>query len=232
MKIAIMQPYIFPYIGYFQLIHSVDKFVFLDNVNFIKKGWINRNRLMINKNVSFFTIPCKNISQNKKINEINIDWESNFLDKMLRTIEFNYKKAPFFNTIIQLIFSVFEKKYSKISQLAIESVIKFCNYLEMSREFIIASEKNDYNHNLKSADRLIDIAQKENCKTYINAIGGLSLYNKDYFSKKSIDLYFLKTNLNENFDKNNYISFLSIIDLAMFNSVDKIKFLLQQYELI
>ncbi len=84
MKIAIMQPYFLPYIGYFQLINAVDKFVFLDNVNFIKKGWINRNRLRIQEKEWLFSVPCKDLSQNKKICEIEVNWNTNFTEKFLK----------------------------------------------------------------------------------------------------------------------------------------------------
>ncbi|HOK13863.1 MAG TPA: WbqC family protein [Candidatus Kapabacteria bacterium] len=232
MKIAIMQPYAFPYIGYFQLIHSVDKFIFLDNVNFIKKGWINRNRIVANGNEYYFTIPCKSISQNKLICETIIDWESDFFGKFIKTLHYNYKHSPYFNNVIEIILKVLENEPIKISELAISSILEFCKYIGLERDFKISSSQTNYQNELKGADRLIDIAKKENCLTYINAIGGVDLYSKEYFEKKSLKLYFLKTNLIENFDQNCYISFYSIIDLAMYNSPKTIANYLEQYELI
>ena len=70
MKLAIMQPYLFPYLGYFQLIAAVDKFVFYDDVNFIKNGWINRNRLLISGKVNYITIPLSGASSFLKINQV------------------------------------------------------------------------------------------------------------------------------------------------------------------
>jgi len=232
MKIAIMQPYFLPYIGYFQLINAVDKFVFLDNVNFIKKGWINRNRLRIQEKEWLFSVPCKDLSQNKKICEIEVNWNTNFTEKFLKTLKINYNKAPFYHSVFDLVNKILSFKHKTISQLAINSILEFCNYLDLQKEFIVASTKENYSQDLKSADRLIDIAYKENSSTYINAIGGVKLYDKAYFKQKSIDLYFLKTKLNENYDKNHYISFFSIIDLAMYNSPDEIRNYLEQYELI
>ncbi len=95
-KIAVMQPYFFPYIGYFQLINSVDKFVILDDVNYIKKGWINRNYILVNSKPCLFTIPLVKPSQNKLINETEIAFESNWKKKFLKTIETGYAKAPIF----------------------------------------------------------------------------------------------------------------------------------------
>ncbi|MEJ5244582.1 MAG: WbqC family protein [Bacteroidota bacterium] len=232
MKIAIMQPYTFPYIGYFQLINAVDKFVFLDNVNFIKKGWVNRNRIIVNSNEYFFTIPCKNVSQNKLICETIIDWESGFFEKFFKTLQYSYKHSPYFVKVFEVINKIFEEKPATISELAISSITEFCQYIKLEREFKIASEQTNYRTDLKGADRLIDIAKKENCCTYINAIGGINLYSKEYFEKESVKLYFIKTNLIENFDQNRYISFYSIIDLAMNNSPQRIASYLEQYELI
>lgn len=232
MKIAIMQPYLFPYIGYFQLIYAVDKFVFLDDVNFIKKGWINRNRLRLQNKEWLFSIPCKNISQNNQICDTMVDWETNFTEKFLKTLQMNYSKAPFYQPVFDLVKKILSYKHKTISLLAISSILEFCDYFDLQKEFKIASNEGNYSRNLKSADRLIDIVQKENCSIYVNAIGGINLYDKTYFKQKSVDLYFLKTKLNENYDKNHYISFFSIIDLAMYNSIDKIKNYLEQYELI
>ena len=84
MKLAIMQPYIFPYLGYFQLLNSVDHFVFYDDVNFIKGGWVNRNQLLINNQNKFFTVPLKKIISFTPINEVEIhkklypNWRSKF----------------------------------------------------------------------------------------------------------------------------------------------------------
>ncbi len=86
MKIAIMQPYIFPYIGYFQLIHAADVFVFYDDVNYINRGWINRNRILLNGKDQLFTIPCKEASQNKLIKDIEVLADKKAFQKMLTTM--------------------------------------------------------------------------------------------------------------------------------------------------
>ncbi|KXK47281.1 MAG: WbqC-like family protein [Bacteroidetes bacterium OLB10] len=95
MTVAIMQPYYMPYIGYFQMINAVDSFVFYDDVNFINRGWVNRNRILVNNEPSYITIPLLKASQNKLINEIEINYDKNF-DKITKTIQLNYKKSPFF----------------------------------------------------------------------------------------------------------------------------------------
>lgn len=228
-----MQPYFFPYIAYFQLINAVDKFVFYDDVNFIKQGWINRNKILNNGKEFLITIPCCNISSFKKINEIEIDKNNKRIIKLLRTIETVYYKAPFFKEIFGLINSLFNKDIKIISELAIESVVSVSNYLNVRAEFILSSEKHSDSLGLDKADRLIKIAEKENADTYINPIGGIALYDKKYFAKYGIQLYFLKSkNITYKQFNNNLVPWLSIIDVIMFNHPDKIREMLKDYELI
>src|SRR5690554_5438915 len=124
MRIAVMQPYLFPYIGYFQLIQAVDKFVFYDDVNFIKKGWINRNRILINNKDLSFSVPLNKVSQNKTINEtfLNLDTFEEWKEKFIKTIGQNYKKAPYFDGVSEVINNILNTKCNTISDLAIESV--------------------------------------------------------------------------------------------------------------
>jgi len=228
-----MQPYFFPYIGYFQLINAVDKFVFYDDVNFIKQGWINRNKILNNGKEFLITVPCCNISSFKKINEIEIDKNNKRIIKLLRTIETVYCKAPFFKEIFGLINSLFNKDIKIISELAIESLVSVSNYLNVQAEFILSSEKHSDSLGLDKADRLIKIAEKENNDTYINPIGGIALYDKKYFAKYGIQLYFLKSkNITYKQFNNNFVPWLSIVDVIMFNHPDKIREMLKDYELI
>ena len=113
-SVAVMQPYVFPFIGYFQLINSVDHFVFYDDVNFMKKGWINRNRIVINKNDFQFTISLEKISQFRKIKEIKVLSDN----KLLKRIEQAYKKAPYFDEVYPLLKNILEIQSESIAHLA------------------------------------------------------------------------------------------------------------------
>lgn len=233
-KIAIMQPYIFPYIGYFQLIAAVDKFVLYDDVNFIKKGWINRNRILVNGSDYVFTVPLQKISQNNLIfetyikNDVYNEWKSKFL----QTVELNYKKAPEFIKVYSMLTSFFETEYVSISKMAIESIKLVCNYLEINTEFIVSSESYD-NKGMERQERLIDICKKEQQNYYINALGGQELYKKADFLNQGIKLKFINSSpiqykqLNKEF-----VPYLSIIDVLMFNSIADVNLMLKQYELI
>lgn len=230
-KIAIMQPYIFPYLGYFQLINAVDEFVFYDDVNFIKRGWINRNRILYNNHEKLITFPCIKPSQNKLIKDIVIDLKQKEYSNLIETLKQAYNKAPFFHKIYPMIESILNSKVDTISDLAIKSVSVFCDFLEIDTELKISSV--DYSDSVgeKRVERLVNITKKSNSYDYINALGGKMLYDKSEFKNKGINLYFLKPNLKEynQFEGNNFVSGLSMIDIMMFNDLNVIKGMLENY---
>lgn len=234
MKTAIMQPYIFPYIGYFQLINSVDNFVFYDDVNYIKRDWINRNQILVNNHAQYFTVPVIKASQNKLINQVHIDKSSKDYNNILTTIKNNYKKAPFYNSVIHIIENILENHSNlSISALAIESVLKVLEYLEINKKTFISSKHFSESKGLEKADRLIRITKESGANYYINAIGGAEIYSKDYFNSHEIELSFLKAKYihYKQFD-NEYLPWLSIIDILMFNSREDVLKMFNQYELV
>lgn len=235
MKVAVMQPYIFPYLGYFQLINAVDTFVFYDDVNFIKQGWINRNKILINGQENLFTIPIKKASSFELINQTELHpviykkWKNKFL----KGLEQSYKKAPFFSDIFPVIENLFDKNYNTISDLSMVSIKIFANYLVLETKFEISSEKFSDTRELDRTKRLQIINKSLQASTYINAIGGRELYNKEDFKQDNIDLKFLKPELKayKQFD-NNFISGLSIIDVLMFNSKEEVRAMCDNYTLV
>lgn len=234
MKLAIMQPYLFPYIGYFQLINAVDKFIFYDDVNYIKKGWINKNKIIVNKKEYPFAVPLTKVSQNVEIKETYINRElfEGWKIKFLQTLTQNYKKAPHFNEIYFLINRVLENDSENISNLAIHSVKSVAHYLDIDTEFSISS-KSFRNKELERQDRLIQICKIENATNYINALGGQELYTKDAFLKEGVNLHFLQpTAVKYKQFSTEFVPWLSIIDILMFNSVKQIKDMMNQYTLL
>lgn len=230
MKIAIMQPYLFPYIGYFQLINAVDKFILLDDVNYIIRGWINRNRILVNGKEHLFSAPVKKASQNKKIAECEVvdgPWKG----RLIKTLEFAYKKAPYYYQSTELVEECLNYPENNLSKWLTHQIKLICIYLQIP--CVISNSNNDYNNtHLKGQDRLIDICRIELADSYLNPIGGVSLYDKNTFKNNGIKLNFLRTN---NFIYNQlkpgFIKDLSIIDVLMFNSRDEIKNLLTKFEL-
>ena len=231
MKIAVMQPYIFPYIGYFQMVNAVDEFVFYDDVNFIKQGWINRNRILTSNKDFLFTVPLKNASSFTPINEtlINAEHFEKWKLKFLQTIEQSYKKSPYSNDVMMLLKNIFNQEYVSISELAIKSVQEVSSYLKLNTKFIIASEKYQ-NKSLERQERLIDICKIEKANHYINALGGQELYKKEEFLKEGIRLDFIKTlPIDYKQFNNEFVPWLSIIDVLMFNSKEEVKAMLDNY---
>jgi WbqC-like protein family len=232
MKIAIMQPYIFPYIGYFQLINTVDKFILYDDVNFINKGWINRNNVLINNKESLFTIPLKEASQNKLINEIEILQDGKWQNKFLKTIEQSYKKSPQFQVVFPIIQEIINSPETNISSLIYFSTNKICEYLGIKTEIIKSSSVYN-NANLKAQDRILDICKLNQATQYINPQGGIELYDKVIFDNNKIKLNFLKSNSVKYSQYNSdFIPYLSIIDVLMFNTKAQINDHLVSFELI
>ena len=235
MKLAIMQPYLFPYIGYFQLVAAVNKFVIYDDVNFIKGGWINRNNILINKKSNLFTVPLNKASSNTLINEttINLKFYNIWKVKFLRSIEQSYKKSPYFTDVYNLIENVLEiNENDLISELAVNSIKNVCDYLQLDTEICETSE--NYNNKIKSGqERVLDICGIEKASQYINPIGGIELYSKKTFKENGIVLNFIKSKpiIYTQFD-NDFSPWLSIIDVLMFNSVSEVNKMVNQYELV
>lgn len=234
MKLAIMQPYFMPYIGYFQLIKIVDKFIFYDDVTFIKQGWINRNRILINNQAKMFSIPLSNASSHVLIKDVLISeiayqkWKKSFLN----SIFFSYKKAKNYSKIYALIEKILEKKPETISELAIKSVVEVAQYLDLRTEFEICSDvySNTY---LSGQNRVLDICINEKAITYINPVGGMELYSKSVFQEKNIELFFIKANKSvyPQFSEE-FVPFLSIIDVLMFNDLEDIHKQLDNFTLL
>jgi hypothetical protein len=232
MKVAIMQPYFLPYISYFQLINAVDVFVIYDDVNYIKKGWINRNTILLNGKGFLFNIPLQEMSQNKAINQIHIEENSKWKKKLLKTITLSYKKAPFFAEVFPIIENIIEQEEKNLAKFITYSLTEICNFLSIKTNIVISSDI-EKNNNLKGQHKIIEICKKVRGDNYINAIGGVVLYDKDVFLKCDISLSYIKSNtiIYSQF-KNEFIPWLSIIDIMMFNSAKQIKNFLSQYDLI
>ncbi len=232
MKIGIMQPYFMPYIGYWQLMNAVDKYVIYDDVNFIKGGWINRNNILLNGTSKFFNIQMNGASSFKLINQININNNQININKNLRTIYMAYHKAPYFYVVYPIIEKILKYDSENLSDYIINSIKVIAEYLRITSEIIVSSTMKK-NNELKGEDKVIEICKLLNATEYYNAIGGIDLYSFENFRKNNIKLIFLKTNdiIYKQFD-DNFIKNLSIIDVMMFNSRENLIKLLNDYSLI
>lgn len=236
-KVAIMQPYLFPYLGYFQLIELVDTFVFYDDVNFIKQGWINRNRILVSTKPMYFTVPLANASSNSKIRDtlIHKNLFEKWKVKFLRTLVQSYSKAPYVIPVKALVENVFyDKNASSIGDLAKGSIVEVRNYLGLTNTTIIESSFKYGNSHLSGEKRVVDIVKAESGNRYINPIGGLELYKKQHFADEGLFLSFLQSRATpyDQFIDSSFIPNLSILDMLMFNSKDTVKSMLAEFELL
>jgi hypothetical protein len=231
MKVAIMQPYFFPYIGYFQLIAAVDKFIIYDDVNFINRGWINRNNILINGKAGLISVPLSGASQNKRIKDIVPTNDNKWSIKILKTIQQNYRKAKYFSTVYGMLEKIFNTNVSNISEFNYMGIKSVCDYLGIATTIVPSSEMFA-NSELKGQYRILDICKKENTHHYINPTGGMELYNREVFTKEGISLSFIKSELPpyKQFTPD-FTPALSIIDVLMFCDINDIKFQLKKFRL-
>ncbi|WP_421921684.1 WbqC family protein [Marinobacter salarius] len=229
MNVAVMQPYLFPYIGYFQLISASDLFLLFDDVAFIKRGYINRNTILLDGQPFRFTVPVPGASQNKMIEELSY---SDDVQKVLKSISQSYSKSPYFNEVYPIIESVLCQEDRSIASLCLESYQRIFSYLGYKKRFVKTSAL-DYCRNQTAEDRIIDLCKKYDATSYINPIGGVDLYSIDHFKNAGLDLRFLKPELVEySQPTTKFVPGLSIIDVLMNCSQTEVNSLLSQYELV
>jgi hypothetical protein len=232
MKLGIMQPYFFPYIGYWQLMKVVDKYIIYDDVNFIKGGWINRNKILINGEGKLINLRMYNASQNKLINQVEVLGNPVYNKELLKTLEVCYKKAPYYDDVFPVIESIITLDEKNLARYLEFSIRRVSEYLSIDTELIVSSAITK-NNDLRGQDKVIEICKVLGADEYINAIGGQALYSPEDFAAQRIQLKFLKTGeIRYQQFKNEFVQNLSIIDVMMFNSIEEVKKMLEKYELL
>jgi len=217
---GIMQPYYLPYLGYFQLMKAVDAFVYYDDVTYIKQGWINRNNIIINGQPHRFTLELQGASSFKKINEIQVGGNR---EKLYKTFVQAYKKAPYFKQMDWTLYRIFHCPFNDLFYYIQYTHLHIFNYLGIEINRIVSSdiEKND---SLTGKDKVIDICKRLKATTYINAVGGQYLYDKNEFADNGIELYFLRSASG--------LPKTSIIDVMMNHDPEEIRAMIENYDLI
>ena len=226
-----MQPYFLPYIGYFQLLNAVDKYVIYDNIQYTKKGWINRNRILQNGKDLMITIPLEKDSDYLDVKErsLSVGFDKK---KLLNQIRESYRKAPYFEQVIPLTERIVNFDDNNLFHYIDNSVREICRYLGINTEIIISSSLG-IDHSLKGQDKVIAICKELKATDYYNAIGGQELYSPEEFKKENINLHFISSSPIEYKQfANEFVPWLSILDVMMFNSLEDIHKILDNYELI
>ncbi|MBR6860311.1 MAG: WbqC family protein [Acidaminococcaceae bacterium] len=232
MKIGIMQPYFFPYIGYFQLLNMVDKYVVFDTASFSNIKWGIRNQILINGAPAFFRVKTLKVSQNKPFNEIQVSGDPEAKKNNIHTLECAYGKAPYFSDVMPLLERFLLADYDNLAQCNVASNRLVCDYLGIKTEILLFSEL-DCDKELKMQYRIYDVCKVLGGDEYINAIGGTELYDFEEFRANGLKLAFLKADdiVYPQFGRE-FVPHLSIIDIMMFNSVPEIQDMLNRYTLI
>jgi len=227
MTIGIMQPYFMPYIGYFQLMKAVDKYIIYDDVNYIKGGWVSRNYLLINGEKKMYTITLKEASPNKLFNEIEIKDD---FKKLMKTLQLNYSKSVNFKETMVLMERIISFPNKQLSQFIANSFQEILNYLSIDTELILSS--NIYKNNtLKGQEKVLNICNILGANTYYNAVGGQELYSKEKFKESGIMLNFIETMIQPYPQPHtrSFVPSLSMIDVLMNNSKEEINALLDSF---
>lgn len=232
MKLAIMQPYFLPYIGYFQLIASVDQFIVYDNIKYTKKGWINRNRMLQNGSDVMFSLPLKKDSDSLDVVQRELAGDFN-REKLLNQFKGAYRKAPYFEQIMPLIEQIVRFEDNNLFAYLHHAILKTCAHLGITTE-IKKSSCIAIDHTLKNQDKVLALCEAVDASIYVNAIGGMDLYSKETFQEKGIELKFIQSKPFEYAQFGDaFVPWLSIVDVMMFNSQEALLTSIKtNYELI
>lgn len=235
-----MQPYFFPYVGYFQLIANTDQFIFFDIVQYNKRSWMNRNRILHpNKldDFSYISAPVAKHDKGSLIRDININNDGKWQNKILSQLDVYKKlKAPFYNEVKQVVEEVLSKECNTLLDLSIESTRAICDYIGIEFNYEIASKMNlDMGNVNQPGDWALEISKYKKASEYINPPGGHDIFDENKFLENNIKLSFLESSLSpyKQSWRKNFNSGLSILDVLMFNNKDElIKLLLNDFNIV
>jgi hypothetical protein len=229
--IAIMQPYFLPYIGYWQLLTAADRFVVYDNIQYAKKGWINRNRFLRNGRDAMFTIPLKKGSDFLDIagRSIADDFDP---ETVLNPLAAAYRKAPFFAEVFPLIERIVTAAPRNLFEYLHHSLAATAQYLDITTPIIVSSSV-PIDHRLKAERKVLALCQALGATRYVNAIGGRELYAAPAFAAEGIELKFIQSRpiVYQQFG-DPFVPGLSIVDVLMFNARDAVRGMLREYDLV
>jgi hypothetical protein len=218
-----MQPYFLPYIGYWQLMAAVDTFVIYDNIKYTKKGWINRNRMLLNGEAATFSLPLAKDSDELDVVERRLA-DTFQRSKLLAQLEGAYRKAPHFTEVRPLLVQVVMHPEDNLFDYLWHSIVCVANHLELPTT-LVRSSTIHIDHDLRAQDKVLALCQAAGAQTYVNAIGGLELYERPAFAAQGIDLQFLRSTWQPYPQWPNlpHVPWLSVVDVLMFNPLHKVK---------
>jgi len=233
MKLALMQPYFFPYVGYFQLIKAVDVFVVYDDVQFIKNGWINRNRILLDGEPAWMTLPVERGNLRDYINQRHFVNYQQACTKILNQLDAAYRHAPHFTETMSFVKSMLALEGANIAEILKQQLELTARHLGIATQFLISSRLPKQDSELFGQDRVIEICRAAKADVYCNSIGGVGLYDPSEFSKSGLALRFIKSHATpyKQFGEG-FVPDLSIVDALMFTSSREVAGMTRNFDLI
>jgi hypothetical protein len=215
MKLAIMQPYFFPYIGYWQLAQVADRMVIYDDVNYIVGGWVNRNRILINGLARYITVPVSGASPHQHICDLTLARTGRWRDKLLKAIELTYRRAPHFSEVFPLLRDLVDHPVDNLSAYLAHQIQELTRFLQLNTTLISTSRLYANSH-LSGQDRVIDICRREGASEYVNLAGGRELYDARQFAQAGVRLEFISMRSLPYWQAtDSFVAHLSIVDALM-----------------
>ncbi|WP_432448880.1 WbqC family protein [Aliiroseovarius marinus] len=231
--LAVMQPYLFPAANYFQLVNVADDFVFYDDVDYINRGWINRNRIQQAGKEVKFSVPVSRGPRGTPIKDVPLNEYPMWRSKFLKTLSACYASAPSFEAVFELVTSVLDCECETISELAIESITATARYLELDARFYRSSVSAPETRGIGRTERMLALCERFEASRYVNSIGGQELYDVDDFAQNGIELKFLEPVFPVYEQPGpEFLPMLSMIDVMMYMSREDVRTALGDYSLV
>jgi hypothetical protein len=209
-----MQPYFFPYLGYFHLIDAVDCFVVLDDVDYAKNGWINRNRILINSEVSWFTVPV--YSTGKRLTEKRYALDARFFDTARRKISFAYGNSALLGQILWLFDQWEASQDTRVASVNTMLLQAVCELVGIRKPVFMASSEMSLHRELTGQQRVYEICKQVGASKYVNLPGGATLYSSEEFQLQGLGLRFVESQFLPYPQRSTaFVPGLSVLDLLL-----------------
>jgi hypothetical protein len=217
------------------LIKIADEFILFDTPQYIRHGWIERNRILkLDGDPLYFKVPLQKHKRETAIKDIVINNDVNWKNKIKAQLGSYKKNAPYFYQVIELLDRIFEKEYTSIVVLNFDTLRTICDYLEIQTSIKIWSEMGVAIEEVNAPDEwALNICKALDADSYYNPPGGIDFFDRKKYKSSGIEIKFLEYKP-ESYKQlsDEFVPYLSILDVLMFNSKEEIQKMLNSYELI
>ncbi|MFN0186053.1 MAG: WbqC family protein [Aquabacterium sp.] len=233
MRLAIMQPYFLPYIGYWQLMHAVDRFILYDDVQYIQRGWVNRNRILVNGHEVMLTVPLQAGSRRGQITSRQLSDETPWRAKLVQTVSEAYRRQPGHAEVMPSLQTWLGDGATGVADYLSHLITGMAGLLGLPCEIVRSSERHASTQDLKGQERILEICRREGAMTYVNPPGGMALYREAAFAAQGCNLRFLVPQQVPYAQRaaSAFVPWLSIVDVLMACGVAGTRAMLNRYDL-